>query len=620
MTSSSAPLDAQEKKKSNPILRWVFRFVMFLVVIFVLALVAMNVLNGTGSVQKSSIEGIIGDVFKGKGHIKNLQQFSALPYVTLEIEESVVVDAENEKKLLMTADYFAFHTGLINIILKRPIFRRIEISNFFAAPGTLAEKAVIIDHVKPIEGTNTLSVKGQYSKLPFSFIAEMQPLYEGADLTYGFKLAEKSKVEGTIGDINFSFHASNAGNGLLFDDLTLQRSGKTLARGSVQIAHGLSIIADLVVNKADIHAKLHYDAAVKDGKTNIKGELRVKSLDLSTIGSEDDTIKALQDAVQSVIALINAPIAPAYRNKNTKESSATLFSGLNIDIDVHFKNVQMKGAHLGDIHIPVKIMDDALKLSPISGEINGGKLGGKLALFENKNAEFIYSHDLTLSQWDFGQFLTDTKANHSDVKGKANFKSALTSNAPALDKIINSAQGDFNFVIADAEMKSSIADKLMSGLISAIMPSLEDSSMSQINCAIGHFTIKDGIANADTLFADMKRVQLVADGDIDLVKQQYDLKITPEAKRTTLLDITPSVRMKGPLNAPKVSPDALSLGTKLGGALLGVVNPVFLAASLTDFGLGKNHSCSEFTTEKNASDKKDNAAKEATAPMTDNKE
>ncbi len=621
MTSSSAPLDAPEKKKSNPVLKWIFRIVMFFVILFVLAIIAMNVLNGTGSVQKSSIENIMGDAFKGKGFIKNLNQFSALPYVTLEMQDSVVLDKENETKLMMNADYFAFHTGLINIILKRPIFRRIEVKNFFAAPGTIAEKAIIIDYLMPVKDTNTLSVKGQYSQLPFAFTIEMEPLYTGGDLTYGFKLAKESKVEGTIGDLGVSFKLSNAHGGFFFDALTIKEKDKTLLTGSLKVSSGWKIIADLDINNAPLHANLNYDAAATDGKTRIKGELRIKSFDLSAIGTENDRFAALMDAVNTILGKINAPVDPIYSKKDAPEKNSALFAGLDIDIDVQLKNMQMQGAQLGDLSIPLKIENNVLKLDPITGQINGGQLGGALSLSENKAMEITYDHDLTLSQWDFGQFLTDREANNNDIKGKANFKSKIAATAPKFDALINNANGEFSFVIADSEMKSGVADKLMSGLVSAIMPTLEDSSITKVNCAIGQFNIKSGIANADTLFADMKRVQLVATGNVDLINQQYDLKLTPEAKRTALLDITPSVRIKGPLQEPKISPDVFSLGTKLGGALLGVVNPVFLAASLTDFGLGSSHSCSQFTEDKTGGNKKMDSkdeAKQQTPPTQTN--
>jgi hypothetical protein len=603
MTSSSAPLDTPEKKKSNPIIRWVFRLVIFFVVVVVFCLVAMNVLNGTGSVQKSSIESIIGDVFKGNGYIKNLHQFSALPYVTLEIEDSVVLDARDEKRLLMNADYFAFHTGLINIILKRPIFRRIEVTNFFAAPGTLAKKAIIIDHVKPVEGSNKLSIKGQYSKLPFAFTAEMEPLYAGSDLTYGFKLAEVSTVEGTISDLELSFNTSNAGNGMLFDNLILQRNGKPLATGSIKIAQGLDIVADLLVNKANVHATLHYDTSGAGDKTRIKGEMRVKALDLSTISSEDDAIKALHDASQMILALINAPVDVLFRDPDAEEKHSPLFAGLDVDIDIQLKNLQFKGAHLGDLQIPVKITDDALTVPQLSGQLNGGAVVGSLALHENKAREIVYSHDIALSQWDFGQFLTDLETSHSNIKGKANVKSIITSTAPALNKIINATQGAFNIVVADTEMKSAVADKLLSGLVYALIPKLEDESTSQINCAIGHFSIKDGIASVDALFADTPSLQLAGRGDLDLIKQQYNLKFTAESKGAALLDVMPSVRLKGPFKAPQI-------GKNPSGSLLGMANPALLAESLTVFGLGKDHICSQFLA----------AKQDSPAPIIDSKE
>jgi hypothetical protein len=123
------------------------------------------------------------------------------------------------------------------------------------------------------------------------------------------------------------------------------------------------------------------------------------------------------------------------------------------------------------------------------------------------------------------------------------------------------------------------------------MPKLTAETKSKINCVIGNFAIKDGIAQSEALFADTKRAQIVGEGHIDLKQGVYKMNLVPKAKKTTLLDITPSINVSGPLAKPQFTPDALSLGSKIGGALLGIVNPVFLVATLTDFSFSKEHSC-----------------------------
>ena len=181
--------------------------------------------------------------------------------------------------------------------------------------------------------------------------------------------------------------------------------------------------------------------------------------------------------------------------------------------------------------------------------------------------------------------------NHSEVIGKANFDSKITSEMTAINSFADTMNGDFRFVIADAEMKSGIVNKLMGGLVTALIPNLTPESKSKINCVIGNFAIQDGTAQSEALFVDTDRTQIVGQGQIDLKKGLYDMKLVPKAKKTTLLDITPSINISGPLSSPQFSPDAFSLSSKIGGALLGLVNPLFLVATLTDFSFSKEHSC-----------------------------
>ena len=69
--------------------------------------------------------------------------------------------------------------------------------------------------------------------------------------------------------------------------------------------------------------------------------------------------------------------------------------------------------------------------------------------------------------------------------------------------------------------------------------------------------------------------------------------LTPKAKKTAVIDVATAVNVSGSLFDPKISPNTLSVGKKLGGLLLGAVNPALLVVSMTDFGLSKEHPCAE---------------------------
>lgn len=599
MLLSSAPLRDDTPRKSNPIIRWIFRIVMTVVVLFVLLMVAMHALNGTGDAQRGGIEGILNDVFNGQTHIKEFKYFSAIPYVGVEMENILVVDELHDSKMLMNLDYIAFNTGLKNVLFRTPVFRYFEIRNFYAAPNTLAPKAIIFDHIKPIKGEKHLGVKGQYSKLPFDLKAEAVPLIEGQeDLSYGFRLDKKIKVFGTIDTLNVAFTLAHEYGKFQMKDISIKQGDKELLNGSFSYAHGGNIAADLNIDKMMARVDVNYSPAENaESKDKLSGDVTVKNLDLNMIGDKAGSIQMIIEAANVISGLLNAPVDAIYAKADEKAKVETMLPALpDSDVNIKFVDLKLQEAVLGDITLPFSARENTLGFNKINGTLNGGKVSGNLTLKESRGEtpQIALSQDIQINQWNFGQLVTDLKLNHSDITGRMNIKTDLKAESPDLAQIKDTLGGSASFIISDASMKSGIADKLLSGLFTALMPSLEKEQKTEINCVIGHFAVENGVANIDTLFADTARLQLVGSGNINIAKDKYDMKLTPQAKQTTLLDIAPAIRVGGPLNKPSFGADTLSLGTKIGGLILSAANPVLLAATLTDFGLSEEHSCNQF--------------------------
>lgn len=602
MVISSAPLRGDKPRKSNPIIKWLFRLIVTGFVFLALIVIAANAINGTGETQRSSIERIMGEVFQGSAHIKDFKYFSAIPYVGVELENTVVVDEAKSNRMMMNLDYIAFNTGFINILLRRPVFRYLEVRNFYAAPYTLAPKAIIIDHIKPVKGKNLMSIKGQYSKLPFDLTLEATPLITGQDLNYGFKLDKTIKVDGTIGGLQTTLTIASSRSAFKLQDISISKDGKQILNGSFSYSMDGEIVSDLSV--ADIHAVTNvlYRPWDSERENVIDGDVTIKSLDLTKISEETHEIASVISAIEDIVNAVNAPVDALYRKDEVKADPTILPTMPNTDLRINLTNLKIKDAVLGDVKLPFSAKENTLSLNKIEGHINGGTIAGNIRLSETRGEapEVTLIQDLQINKWDFGQLLSDLKLNHSDVTGRMNIKTQLTATSSTLSGLKETLGGEASFVISDSEMKSGIADRLMSGLFTALIPNLEKDKRTKINCVMGHFGIENGVANVDTLFADTERLQLVGSGDINIAKNAYGLKLSPEAKKTTLLDITPAIRMSGPLNKPKFSPDTFSLGTKIGGLLLSTVNPVLLAATLTDFGLSAEHSCGQFAPKKEA--------------------
>ena len=130
--------------------------------------------------------------------------------------------------------------------------------------------------------------------------------------------------------------------------------------------------------------------------------------------------------------------------------------------------------------------------------------------------------------------------------------------------------------------------------MNSMLPDLDKSSKSHLNCGIADFTIENGTAKTNALFIDTERVTLSGEGTYSIPKDYLDLQFKPKPKSIAIIDVATPVNVKGAMNSPEISASVFGLGKKLGGLALGLINPAFLAYSLTDLGLNDNHPCAEF--------------------------
>ena len=142
-------------------------------------------------------------------------------------------------------------------------------------------------------------------------------------------------------------------------------------------------------------------------------------------------------------------------------------------------------------------------------------------------------------------------------------------------------------------MESAVINNWGAGLVNALVPKKDDANELRLNCAVIDFDFDKGKGEAKTLFLDAKRTRVTGKGDIDLRDNTVDIVMKTNPKQLALLDMTPAVLVKGDLTNPSVSPSKLSLGKKIGGILLGTVNPALLAVSLSDLGISEGHPCHE---------------------------
>jgi hypothetical protein len=108
----------------------------------------------------------------------------------------------------------------------------------------------------------------------------------------------------------------------------------------------------------------------------------------------------------------------------------------------------------------------------------------------------------------------------------------------------------------------------------------ESGSDLRLHCIIVRLPIAGGVASGEVILLDTAAATVGGEGGIDLRDETLDLKITPQAKQTSLLSLAVPFLIRGTLAEPQVAPDPV--GTAVGAAKIAglFINPLYAGAAL----------------------------------------
>ena len=128
-------------------------------------------------------------------------------------------------------------------------------------------------------------------------------------------------------------------------------------------------------------------------------------------------------------------------------------------------------------------------------------------------------------------------------------------------------------------MQTGMLDIWGGGLLNALLPSFSANDKLNVNCAVMDFAIDGNVAKSNALFLDTRRITVNGEGQYNIKADNLDMKISPKTKDVSIGDIGAGVNLRGPLANPSYSVSALDISKKIGGLLLGAVNPAFSPAA-----------------------------------------
>ena len=134
----------------------------------------------------------------------------------------------------------------------------------------------------------------------------------------------------------------------------------------------------------------------------------------------------------------------------------------------------------------------------------------------------------------------------SDVGGSLNMDIDVTMAASGIRDLLSGANGYIDVAGRPENMQSGVVDLWAVNLVSSVVSSsVEDESVSEINCIISRWSVADGLMTARQIAIDTSRIRICGDGNINFNEKTFDLEVFPTAKKPEFFSLAAPLVVKG---------------------------------------------------------------------------
>lgn len=325
------------------------------------------------------------------------------------------------------------------------------------------------------------------------------------------------------------------------------------------------------------------------GKSDIKGDVAV------TLTGTRPFIDAGFSSKNIDVGVLLGSGGEAVDKRQTDESKKAdrLFSddplslgGLTaVDAAFRFDAAALTGRRgtLRNVAVIASLKKGLLDVSQLKAELYDGVFEGTVQIDGRTESAGMVAN-ASLQKIDLGPVLEETTAAGT-IEGRINFTLDAKGEGRSVREIMAGLDGKVALAMGKGRIRSKALQRWVGGprqILSNVL-TLDASGYSAVNCALGSFDIKQGLATSNGLLLDTEVAAFVGTGTVNLDTEVLDLIIDPKIKKMTLSAAVP-VRIRGTLANPDYSLDEKAVARRVGGLLGGLVFPPALILGLGELG------------------------------------
>jgi uncharacterized protein involved in outer membrane biogenesis len=425
------------------------------------------------------------------------------------------------------------------------------------------------------DSVNSILIKNLLIKNKKNTQIKLVAVYNGLDIYLNIQSIslnnilslEKIPVEasGKIGNIDLDINLEIATNkntakevdfDIKFNDLSTL---EVLTQRKLAKIKDVSIKAKLVVNDNSIILKIdkgmvegsQYEGEVKystlGDRPKINARLNITSLNLDRIeeiSKGDPVIKKTQKEVIELFSYRQLPFEYLYK--------------YDADIEVNIKGIDHKILELEEFKIKAQIENGLLNIERLYIKNNRDeKLNAKVRINAQLSSPKIYLNAITENIQ-----LEENDTLKKYLSGaKTNVKINLHSKGMSVHEIMEDLNGQIIVKVGEGKINDRllkfIGSNILTDLVKAINPVADKSPITNLECAVVRFDIKEGVLVSDKgIVMQTDKIQIISSGIIDLHTETLEFGIRPQAREGVELNLNSlasMVKLSGKITDPSIT-------------------------------------------------------------------
>ncbi|MHC1727658.1 MAG: AsmA family protein [Syntrophobacteraceae bacterium] len=455
-----------------------------------------------------------------------------------------------------------------------------------------------------------LELKGAFNDKPFEVTGTVGSLIAFTDPQGTWPLKITCKAGNSTLTMDGAIKDPLARRGM---DITFDLQGREADKAG-QLA-GLSIpaagvfhVSGRAVDTGEKAYKFH-DLKIALGATDLSG-----TVDLNLSGKTPKVTASLSGQKLDL-----RPFMPDAAGKASREATARrgrVFSAAPISIEppkvldadcrIQAGEILTPRLVLNDTTLTMALAGGVLDVKSISTKLGGGALDAR-GNVSTKGKAFALRMVLKAKGLDLARVTKEFEASKK-LEGHLDLDMDIAGTGESVADLMSSLNGKTLLVVGNSRIQNKYIDLLgadfSSGAFRLLNPLSRKTEYTEINCFVGGFDIRNGLAKSTGLVLDTNHVSVAGEGTINLKTEGLDIALKPSPKEGIGLgglgkvsisagELAKALRLSGTLDNPSLAIDPAQSGIALGKAAgsMALFGPAGIAAWLAGGSSGQGNPC-----------------------------